>query len=197
MPMIVPIRKAGESITVPFSAFNGLTAEDAATLEALYAKSTGFAYCLDYGLKQTANDGHAASTTKAGAKPETAMEKARKKLDRAIAGLVKRGSGRASIADPVLRRATIVATAQWLKFAKENVAAASAARGKIRAEDDWADESDDEIDDEIVHRLATAPDSMAAAAAWVEANKKPTLEIGALDAIMRVEAPAPKTGKKK
>ena len=175
MLMRVPVKKADSELTFESERMFGGNTEAASVFDGLYNQYPGFRYAVDYGLKQTVNDGHAANTTKGGANSVSVLEKARAKLNRAIAGLIQRGGGgRSSIADPVLRRAMAVVTKRWEKLSD---AGRSAMIGKWRAADtegDFEDAEDDEVADAILYKWAHSEDIWNAAKEWValEAAKK-------------------------
>lgn len=200
MTIYIPVKKTGESIPVELTQFNNLDPTDAAELQRLLDKSSGLFYCLFYGMKQTSNDGHANQTTKSGAKAQTVMEKTQAKLAKAIAGLVRAGGGggRSPIADPVLRRALIVASAQFVKFTKENVGQVNALRGMLRGEsDEYTDLNDDDVDEILIERLAHDSEIWAAAVAFVEAAKaKPAIAGKLAGLIKAADMPATTTTKK-
>jgi hypothetical protein len=177
--LYIPVQKAAKLggkdtfISLPLVQLVNNDAAAASTLSDMLDRFPGLHYTLFYGLKQTANDGHASDTAKSGTPtPEYVMTKAREKLNRAVAGLIRQGGRTASVADPILRRAISVATARWEKLVKDSPAKAQAIIGAARAaENDLADADDETVAEAIIEKMTHAPEAWAAATAFVELEK--------------------------
>jgi len=204
MQIHVPVAKAGESAVLDTAIMFPSESERTA-FETLYEHHKGFRYLFDYGTRQTVNDSHAA--LKAGTSPVEVMKKANEKLAAAIAGKIEHRGRSASIADPVLRRAIFLATAQWAVIAK-NVGMANSLIGAARAKSGNPDLDSEAAIDIIIEEAARLPDTWAAAQKYVadreaeKAAKKAAASMvpaGLLEALKAsvAETPAPTPKKKK